>query len=216
MKTVMEIKDLNSKWDFMLGPVANQTTPRYIGRGRGEALFVSPVFHHASEIHEQTWAALEEEVIQSWLVPARREEQERQAELLEDQIRSVFGYGKKLEEFDQRLDRIDEMLQAILVKVAAIGSTKSSIMVPIQSLAPEPYKVLQPLTVVVTEADEGYEAAFFDASIFASGDTEEDAVSNLKDTMIDTYERLSELKESQLGPGPARQKQVLDFYIRKD
>ena len=200
----------------MVGPVANRTTTPHVTVDTGSTVFASEVFHRACEKHRHKWVALEQDVIQSWLVPLHPGEQERQAEVLEDQIRSVFGYGKKLEEFDQRLDRIEEMLQAILVKVAGIGPTLKSIMVPIQSLAPEPYKVLQPLTVVVTEADEGYEAAFFDASIFASGDTEEDAVSNLKGTMIDTYERLSELKESQLGPGPTRQKQVLDSYIRKD
>lgn len=212
----MEIKDFSSIWDVMRGPLMNRPTTPHVAADKGSILFASEVFHHALESQRHEWAALEGGIIDSWTIPLAPGEQERQAELLEDQIRSVFGYGKKLEQFNQRLDRIEEVLQAILLKIAAIGPAKGSIMVPIQSLAPEPYKVLQPLAVVVTEADEGYEAAFFDASIFASGDTEEDAVSNLKGTMIDTYERLSELKEGQLGPGPTRQKQVLDFYIRKD
>jgi hypothetical protein len=211
----VEIKDFNPRWNIMRGPVANRTATPHVAVGKGNIVFASEVFHHPFESQGQEWAALEEGVINSWTIALRPGEQERQAELLEDQIRSVFGYGKKLEQFDQRLDRIEEMLQAILLRIAAIGPGKGSMMVPIQSLAPEPYKLLQPLTAVVTESDGGYEAAFFDASIFASGDTEEDAISNLKDMMIDTWERLSELKETQLGPGPTRQKQVLDFYIRK-
>jgi hypothetical protein len=212
---MVEIKPSELRWDVMRDPVVNRTTTQRIAVGKENIVFGSGFFHPWVESQGHEWAALKESLIQPWTNLFLPEEQERQAELLEDQIRSVFGYGKKLEQFDQRLDRIEEMLQVILLKIAAIGSAKGSIMVPIQSLAPEPYRLLQPLTAVVTEADGGYEAAFFDASIFASGDTEEDAVSNLKDTMIDTYERLSELKESQLGPGPTRQKQVLDFYIRK-
>jgi|GEM_PF-2817286 len=200
-------------WNVMRELVVNRAA-QHAGVGKSNILFASQSFH-PFESHAHEWAALEEDVIESWTVPINPEEQKRQAELLEDQIRSVFGYGKKLEQFDQRLDRIEEMLAAILLKIGATGPAKGNLIVPIQSLAPEPYKLLQPLTVVVTEADDGYEAAFFDAGIFASGDTEEDAVSNLKETMVDTFHRLSELKETQLGPGPTRQKQVLEFYIRK-
>ncbi len=136
--------------------------------------------------------------------------------VLESQIRAVFGYTQKLDELCTRVERIEGMVEAVLQKVAGINASKRSIIVPIQSLAPEPYELTHPLMAVVSGADdEGFEAALFDAGIFASGDTEEDAISDLKAALIDTYERLSELKAEQLGPGPTRQKQLLVLYIRK-
>lgn len=209
----METKHPLQSWNIMHEALMNRPA-QHAGVGRANVVFGSP-FLHPIETYANEWVALQEDVIQSWAIPVSEAEQKRQAELLEDQIRSVFGYGKKLEQFDQRLARIEEMLQAIFLRISATGAGKGALMVPIQSLAPEPHRLLQPLTVVVTEADDGYEAAFFDAGIFASGDTEEDAVCNLKETMTDTFDRLSELKESQLGPGPTRQKQVLELYIQK-
>lgn len=209
----METKHPLNSWNIMHEVLMNRPV-QHAGVGKANVVFGSQ-FAHPFESYAHQWVALQEDVIESWTIPVNPEEKKRQAELLEDQIRSVFGYGKKLEQFDQRLDRIEKLLEAIFLRIAATGPAKGSVMVPIQTLAPEPYKLLQPLTVVVTEADDEYEAAFFDAGIFASGDTEEDAVSNLKETMIDTFDRLSELNESQLGPGPTRQKQVLEFYIRK-
>ena len=68
---------------------------------------------------------------------------------------------------------------------------------------------------MITSSGGEFEAGLYDASIFASGDTEEDAVANLKDTLIDTYERLNELGDDKLGPCPLEQKQILNNLIRK-
>lgn len=97
----------------------------------------------------------------------------------------------------------------------SLKAPKPSIWIPIESFAPEPYEVLRPFTAVITPLEEGFEAGFFDANIYASGDTEEEALTNLKSILLDMYDRLAQLDESQLGPGPAKQKQMLTLHIRK-
>ena len=47
--------------------------------------------------------------------------------------------------------------------------------------------------------DDEFVATFYDANINASGDTREDAVENLKDVLVNTFRRYSELGENQLG-----------------
>ncbi len=90
----------------------------------------------------------------------------------------------------------------------------ASIRVPIQSLAPEPYELIKPIEVVVQFMDDEYTASFFDANLSTGGDTQVEAISNLKDLIVGTFELLTETKDTELGPGPSRQKAVLREFIR--
>jgi len=89
------------------------------------------------------------------------------------------------------------------------------VIVPLESFAPEPYEVVKPLHVVVRLQDDQYIASFFDANISASGDTQYEAVVNLKDIIIGTFEILTTTDEQRLGPGPLRQREVLTEFVRK-
>jgi len=100
-------------------------------------------------------------------------------------------------------------------KLGGLGALRRSFLVPIESLEPEPYKITRPFTAVVMEAEGGFEAAIFDLGIFASGDTEEEAIANLKETLVDTVDRLNALPDTRLGKGPLRQKSLLNKWIRK-
>ena len=90
---------------------------------------------------------------------------------------------------------------------------ESALIVPVQSLTPQPLAVVKPFQVVVRAQDEGYVATFFDANLSASGDTREEAVANLKDIIAGVYQVLISHEEHQLGPGPAKQLQVLKDFI---
>jgi len=87
--------------------------------------------------------------------------------------------------------------------------------VPIETLAPDPYEVIRSFHVVVQPFAEEYLARFFDANLAASGATVEEAVFNLKDMIVATYEMLCDHEESELGPGPAKQLQVLKAFLRE-
>jgi hypothetical protein len=93
-------------------------------------------------------------------------------------------------------------------KVRDLGA----ITVPVSTLAPEPYEVLRQFEIIVRPEEDSFVATLFDAGIHASGETRQDAVTNLKDMMIGLFETLPARK---LAEGPARQLAVLRELIRK-
>jgi len=94
-----------------------------------------------------------------------------------------------------------------------LPTSADNLLVPIQSLAPEPYEVIKSFQVVVRPADGGYIASFFDANLSASGETQAQAVLNLKDIIAGAFEILADMKDAELGPGPLRQKRTLEEFI---
>jgi len=89
----------------------------------------------------------------------------------------------------------------------------SPILVPIETFAPEPYEVIKPFHVVVRFQDSEYIASFFDANLSASGDTQMEAIVNLKDIITATFDILTNENEKKLGSGPLQQKKVLGEFI---
>jgi len=93
---------------------------------------------------------------------------------------------------------------------------KESVIVPITTFAPEPYELRQEMKVVVQpSSDESYVASLFDASLSMTGETETDAVANLKAWILDVYDDLEEQPEGALGSGPQRQLAVLRTFIQR-
>ena len=88
-------------------------------------------------------------------------------------------------------------------------------MVPITSFAPEPYNLIRPIIAVIQLGEGGYSAGFFDANVYASGDTEEEALRNLKSLILDVFDSLSAEPVETLGPEPKRQLAVLQEFIAK-
>lgn len=135
--------------------------------------------------------------------------------LVEEQLRAVFGYTKRLDELCERVAGLEARVEEVLKRLGELNGLRRSFLVPIETLEPEPYEILRPFTAVVMEAEGEFEAAIFDLGIFASGDTEEEAIANLKETLLDTLDRLSELPDTRLGKGPLRQKSLLNKWIHR-
>lgn len=85
----------------------------------------------------------------------------------------------------------------------------------ITTLAPEPFDVIKEIPVVIQPSDDEFLATFFDANVNASGCTETDAVSNLKDVLVGLFEYLDAQPPSRLGKAPTRQIAVLRQFVRK-
>jgi predicted RNase H-like HicB family nuclease len=134
---------------------------------------------------------------------------------VEEQLRAVFGYTKRLDELCEQVAGLESKVEEALRRLSELSAQRRSFLVPIESLEPEPYEITRPFTAVVMEAESEFEAALFDLGIFASGDTEEEAIANLKETLLDTFDRLNELPDTRLGKGPLRQKALLNKCIRK-
>jgi hypothetical protein len=89
------------------------------------------------------------------------------------------------------------------------------LLVPIETLAPEPYLLLHPISAVVRLEQDEYVATWYDAGLAASGANPEEAVANLKDIIVAVHESLQPLPEEKMGPVPLRQYRLLTKYIDK-
>lgn len=111
-----------------------------------------------------------------------------------------------------RQEAIEKELLLVERRVGQLEES-AALIVPVESLAPEPFAVLRSFHVVVRAQDDGYIATFFDANLSASGDTREEAVTNLKDIIVGVYRVLASHQQHELGPGPAKQLRVLRDFI---
>jgi hypothetical protein len=124
-------------------------------------------------------------------------------------------HAEQLGEVCKRLTRLENRLEEAINGIERLRTQNRKIWVPINTLAPEPYQLLQPVTAVVTTVGDEFEASFFDANLYGSGDTEEEAVSDLKAVIIEAFERLSALEDEKLGPAMMKQKLVLRAHVRR-
>jgi hypothetical protein len=90
-----------------------------------------------------------------------------------------------------------------------------TILVPITTLAPEPYQLLKEIPVVVQPVGDEFVATFFDANISTAGDSQEEAVSNVRSLILDTFEYFESEPPEALGPEPTRQFGVLRNFLKR-
>ena len=89
------------------------------------------------------------------------------------------------------------------------------ILVPISTLAPAPLEVIRDFQVLLRPIDEGFVATLFDANISSSGETQSEAVDNIKDLIVMVFESLEHEDDNRLGPAMIRQKHALNSLMRR-
>ncbi len=116
----------------------------------------------------------------------------------------------------KEISKIEVLTREILLMKNRIAKIEAEapIIAPIESLSPEPYDIYKPIHTVVRKQGDEYIATFYDANLSASGDTDTEAIYNLKDIIVGTFEILSSHERIDLAPGPARQLDVLESFIR--
>ena len=119
------------------------------------------------------------------------------------------------EEYLQRTyEWLESQLSLFVKEKVSRLEQKTPVVVPIVSLAPEPYEVTTPFHVIVRGLDEEFVATFYDAQISASGATETEAVANVKDMIVATLEILLEHEDEALARGASRQREILQSFFR--
>jgi hypothetical protein len=106
-----------------------------------------------------------------------------------------------------------EMRVKELERRPSIVAVGGSLIVPIQTFAPEPFAPLKEIRVVVEESDGEFIASFFDANVSAGGSNPQEAVDNLKENLLSCFDYLSSLPPEKLGAGPKKQLAVLREFI---
>jgi hypothetical protein len=82
----------------------------------------------------------------------------------------------------------------------------------------KPFKLIRPIPVSIerdgdSNGDDCYVASFVRASIFMSGDTQQEALEGLREIIVDTF-RFYTVNESILGKYPQRQLEVLRKFMQ--
>jgi len=108
---------------------------------------------------------------------------------------------------------LEEVARNVAKIEAELADTRRQASVAITTLSPEPYTLRRSIPVHIQPSGESFVATFFDANISTSGETQEEAFSNLKSLLIDTFEYLESVPKEQLGPEPFRQIAVLREFI---
>lgn len=107
------------------------------------------------------------------------------------------------------------VLDELRVIRAELNRTAEAISIPITTLAPEPYELVRDIPAVVQPVGDEFVATFFDANISSSGDSQEEAVANLRSLLLDTFEYLESEPSGALGPEPTRQFGVLRVFLKR-
>lgn len=132
------------------------------------------------------------------------------------------AFGEALSEHTRYIHEMIELRwQTTLLDKAVIDLRKRlerleatrTLVVPIQSLDPEPFELTKPILALVEPSEDEFIASFSDANVSASGETQGDAIANLKDMLICTFELLE--SETRLGTEMQRRRSVLATLLRR-
>jgi predicted RNase H-like HicB family nuclease len=128
--------------------------------------------------------------------------------LQEESRRNQFRWTETILELTDNVISIQGKLDGLAEAMARLASQRTFV-VPLTSLAPEPLQMLLNIPATIEGDGEDFTATFSEANVSASGETEADAIANLKESLVSTFEFLESLPENERGPLPTRQWEVL-------
>ena len=108
------------------------------------------------------------------------------------------------------IEHLESEIAELREQVVRLGGR---IVVMVETLAPESLRLAKPFHANVEPHEGGFSASFVDANLMAFGETQPEALWNLKDLIASTFETLSRIGKGRLGPGPNRQLAVLRAFI---
>jgi predicted RNase H-like HicB family nuclease len=106
-----------------------------------------------------------------------------------------------------------EKKMAKLERTVAQVASGSPIVLWITTLAPEPFRLKRDIPILLRSTGSSFVASFLDANVNASGETEAEALNNLKEVLTMVFRKIRSLPPNTLGPGPSRQLAVLNEFV---
>jgi predicted RNase H-like HicB family nuclease len=126
----------------------------------------------------------------------------------------------KTSTLENRVELVEKELKGLSARMTRIEALcqearRMSVSVPISTFAPEPFEIIRDFSVVVQPEEDGFVATLFDANISSSGETQEEAVANVKDLILMIFKGFEHEDDRVLGPAMIRQKHALLSLIRR-
>ncbi|HSK78746.1 MAG TPA: hypothetical protein VLQ45_19985 [Thermoanaerobaculia bacterium] len=114
-----------------------------------------------------------------------------------------------------RLKHLEEQVSEMTIRLERLEDVEpvAPVVMHIETFAPEPYRVRRAIPIIVRHSGGCLVASFADANISSSGDNPQEAYANVKELILDVFDRLSSVPAEKLGPGPARQLAVLREFV---
>jgi hypothetical protein len=113
---------------------------------------------------------------------------------------------REIGELRSRLNRVESLCEK-----ASLGSA----CVPIHTFGREPFEPTGPISALVQPEEDGFVASLTDANLSSSGDTQYEAVENLKDLILMAFRGFENEDDETLGPAMLKQKRALFAVIRR-
>jgi hypothetical protein len=142
----------------------------------------------------------------------------------EDEFPRIDEFVRLYKELNESLARIWSTNAELHVLKSEIVALKSrierieqdrSFQVTVEKVSENGVDLVEPFIAVVRTSGDGFIATFFEGNVSAAGSNEVEAIDNLKELVVATYEMLSELDPEELGVGPRRQLVVLNRIMTK-
>jgi predicted RNase H-like HicB family nuclease len=120
---------------------------------------------------------------------------------------AIIQLAGSVESIQGKLDRLTTALDQL--------ASQRTFVVPLSTLAPEPLQLKLNIPATIEGDGDDFTATFTEANVSASGDTEADAIANLKESIVATYKILESIPVSEMSALPARQWNVLKSAITR-
>ena len=128
--------------------------------------------------------------------------------------RTQFRWSEAIVQLTNSVGLIQEKLNGLTVALDRLAEQRTFV-VPLTTLAPEPMQLRLNIPATIEGDGEDFTATFTEANVSASGETEADAIANLKESIVATYKILEAIPVSEMPPIPARQWSVLKSAITR-
>nr|BAL54674.1 hypothetical protein HGMM_F17E10C04 [uncultured Acetothermia bacterium]BAL58340.1 hypothetical conserved protein [Candidatus Acetothermum autotrophicum] len=117
----------------------------------------------------------------------------------------------RLVKIEMRLGRLETSLQELLEIVSERAHTKQTW---VRDLHRDDLEVLSPIPITIEEFDDEVVATWPEVEVYASAETESEAIAKLKQEIVQLFEELRETPDKELGKLPRSWKRILLGTIR--
>ena len=134
--------------------------------------------------------------------------------LQEESRRNQFRWTETILELTDNVFTIQTKLDGLVEAVGRLASQRTFV-VPLTTLAPEPLQMRLNIPATIEGDGEEFTATYTEANVSASGETEADAIANLKESIANTFVRLEAIPPGEMASLPARQWGILSSVITR-
>jgi dCTP deaminase len=132
---------------------------------------------------------------------------------MRDHIREIARISPEFVQMRETMETLPRLLRQTIGEPTA--PIAPPVTVHVDTFGLEAYEAMRPIPVVIIAGESQYVASFFAANIHASGDTDQEALDNLRSLILDTFETLEELPDASLSEEVRRQRTTIFEHVRR-